>query len=403
MEWKKSLLSLHFYLVLFLNKIVVQSNMSTEEIVTLLKSAKYKTQFQEISRKVFKGERISNDEGMLLFEEADLSFLGMLANHIREKKHGLNTYFNRNFHIEPTNICIYSCKFCSYARKIGDTEGKWEYSEKEILDKIREYDGIPVTEVHLVGGVHPHRDLHYYGRIIQKIKEIRPDLHVKAFTAVELEFMIRKAKMSLKEGLLRLKEYGLDSIPGGGAEIFDEELRKEICDDKASTRQWLTIHETAHKLGIPSNATILYGHIETYAHRIDHMARLRDMQDRTGMFNTYIPLKYRKENNKMQHIGEVSRLEDLKNYAVSRIFLDNIPHLKAYWPMIGRDTTQLSLSFGVDDIDGTIDDSTKIYSMAGAEDQSPTLTTDQLVAMVKTVGKIPVERDTLYRPIKVYE
>lgn len=371
-------------------------------ILKLINTSNLNSRLKAIAGNVLEEKRISFWDGVYLFKEADLGYLGILANYIREKKHGLKTFFNRNIHIEPTNICIYSCKFCSYARKIGDIKGKWEYTLEEILEKVREYENIPITEVHLVGGVHPHRDLHYYGNIIQKIKELRPEIHIKAFTAIELEFMIRKAKMNLKEGLIRLKEYGLDSIPGGGAEIFDSEIRKEVCDDKAGTDQWLTIHETAHKLGIPSNATILYGHIENYEHRIDHMNRLRELQDKTGMFNTYIPLKFRKENNKLEHIGEVSRLEDLKNYAVSRIFLDNIPHLKAYWPMIGKETTQLSLSFGVDDIDGTIDDSTKIYSLAGAEDQSPSLTTDQLIHLVSETGKIAVERDTLYNAIKVY-
>ncbi len=371
-------------------------------IKELINSFDLDQKFKNIASKVIDNKRINIKEGVLLFEKGDLGFLGVLANYVREKKHGLKVFFNRNIHIEPTNICIYNCKFCSYARKIGDSEGTWEYSKEEIINKVKEYDGIPITEIHLVGGVHPHRDLHYYGDIIKSIKEIRPNIHIKAFTAIELEFMIRKAKMNLEEGLLKLKEYGLDSIPGGGAEIFDSEIRKEVCDDKATTEQWLRIHETAHNLGIPSNATILYGHIENYEHRIDHMNRLRELQDKTGMFNTYIPLKYRKENNKLGYIGEVSRLEDLKNYAVSRIFLDNIPHIKAYWPMIGKETTQLSLSFGVDDIDGTIDDSTKIYSMAGAEDQSPTLTTDKLVQLVKDCGKIPVERDTLYNPIKIY-
>jgi len=373
-----------------------------DKITDIIQSSEDKNKLIEIAYKVINNQRITKEDGIFLFEQGELGYLGVLANYIREKKHGLKTYFNRNFHIEPTNICIYSCKFCSYARKISNKQDQWEFSPEEILNKVHEYDGKPVTEVHLVGGVHPKRDLHYYGNIIKDIKKVRPDIHVKAFTAVELEFMIRKAKMSLEEGLLRLKEYGLDSIPGGGAEIFDKEIRKEICDDKASTEQWLHIHETAHKLGIPSNATILYGHIEKYKHRISHMDELRKLQDRTGMFNTFIPLKYRKENNSLEHIGEVSRLEDLKNYAVSRIFLDNIPHLKAYWPMIGKDTTQLALSFGVDDVDGTIDDSTKIYSMAGAEDKSPTITTEELVSLIKSVGKEPIERDTLYNELKVF-
>ncbi len=375
--------------------------MSTTRIKGLLKFDTISADLKIIAQKVLDQIRISEQEGNLLFQKAELPFLGTLANHIREKRHGDTTYFNRNFHIEPTNICIYTCKFCSYVRKPGD-EGAWEYSPEDILDKVRAYDGKPITEVHIVGGVHPKRDLHYYGSIIKKIKEIRPDLHVKAFTAVELEFMINKAKLSIEEGLKVLKEYGLDSIPGGGAEIFSPEIREVICDEKASTDNWLTIHETAHKLGIPSNATILYGHSEKYKHRIDHLIRLRELQDKTGGFNTFIPLKYRSQNNSMSGLGEVSSIEDLRNYAISRIMLDNFDHIKAYWPMIGKETTQLSLSYGVDDIDGTIDDSTKIYSMAGGEDQTPQMSTEMLVALVKKVKRKPVERDTVYNVIKEY-
>jgi len=244
--------------------------------------------------------------------------------------------------------------------------------------------------------------LHYFAGLIKKIKEIRPELHVKAFTAVELEYMCRKAKVSYKEGLQLLKDSGQNSLPGGGAEIFDEEVRNEICADKCDTKTWLEIHETAHGLGMPSNATILYGHVESYAHRIDHMDRLRILQDKTGGFNTFIPLKFRNGDNQMSHIPEVSIIEDLRNYAVSRIFMDNFNHLKAYWPMIGRDTAQLSLSYGVDDIDGTIDDTTKIYSMAGAEEQSPVMSTRELVALIKDAGRHPIERDTLYDVVTDY-
>ncbi|HOY49790.1 MAG TPA: CofH family radical SAM protein, partial [Flavobacteriales bacterium] len=254
----------------------------------------------------------------------------------------------------------------------------------------------------IVGGVHPKMGLQYFASLIKKIKEIRPDLHVKAFTAVELDYMCRKAKMSYAEGLQVLKDHGQDSLPGGGAEIFDEKLRAEICGDKCTATEWLEIHETAHKLGMPSNATMLYGHIETFAHRIDHMERLRQLQDRTGGFNTFIPLKFRNKDNQMSAVDEVSVIEDLRNYAISRIYMDNFGHIKAYWPMIGRNTAQLSLSFGVDDMDGTIDDSTKIYSMAGSEEQNPSLTTPQLVEMISTAGKIPVERDTLYQVIRDY-
>ena len=371
------------------------------DIKTIIDNTK-NTDLKNIAIKVQNQKRITEEEGLLLFEKAELGFLGALANYVRVKKHGDKTFFNRNFHIEPTNICIYNCKFCSYVRKLGQ-EGAWEYNLEQILDIVRSYKDKKVTEVHIVGGVHPHRDLHYYGNMIQEIKKIIPEIHVKAFTAVELDFMIKKARLSIKEGLIKLKEYGLDSIPGGGAEIFNEKIRTEVCDEKSSSELWLNIHRTAHEVGIPSNATILYGHIETYADRIDHMKRLRNLQDETKGFNTYIPLKFRKENNRLSYIGEVNTIEDLKNYAVSRIFLDNFVHIKAYWPMIGKATTQLSLSYGVDDIDGTIDDSTKIYSMAGAEDTSPTMSSDELVALIKEVKRVPVERDTVYNVVKEFD
>jgi len=372
-----------------------------QNITELIHKANLDKELKNIAEKVVNHIRINNDEALLLYTKGELGFLGILANFVRERKHGDNTYFNKNFHIEPTNICIYNCKFCSYVRKIGQ-EGAWEYSIDEILKTVSGYKGTGVTEIHIVGGVHPKRDLHYYGEMMRKIKEIIPEIHIKAFTAVELEYMIKKAKLSLKDGLKKLKEYGLDSIPGGGAEIFHSDIRKEICDEKASADMWLTIHETAHKTGIPSNATILYGHVEAYEHRVHHMSKLRDLQDKTNGFNTFIPLKYRKENNTLSHIGEVTSIEDLKNYAVSRIYLDNFPHIKAYWPSIGREIAQLSLSYGVDDIDGTIDDSTKIYSMAGAEDQNPKMTTQDLVKLIKDVNRIPIERDTLYNVINTF-
>ncbi len=370
------------------------------DIKTIIDNTK-NTDLKNIAIKVLNGKRITENEGIILFKKGELGFLGALANYVRVQKHGDKTYFNRNFHIEPTNICIYNCKFCSYVRKIGQ-EGAWEYNLEQILDIVRSYKDKKVTEVHIVGGVHPHRDLHYYGNMIQEIKKIIPEIHVKAFTAVELDFMIKKARLSIKEGLIKLKEYGLDSIPGGGAEIFNEKIRAEVCDEKSSSELWLNIHKTAHQVGIPSNATILYGHIESYADRINHMSRLRDLQDETGGFNTYIPLKFRKENNRLSYIGEVNTIEDLKNYAVSRIFLNNFDHIKAYWPMIGKATAQLSLSYGVDDIDGTIDDSTKIYSMAGAEDTSPTMSSEELIALIKEVKRTPVERDTIYNVVKEY-
>ncbi len=348
-----------------------------------------------IEEKVYAGRRLDENEALFLYQSADLGWLGELATYVREKKHGKNTYFNRNFHIEPTNICIYTCAFCAFARRPGE-EGGWEYTLEEIEDICRGYVGKPVTEVHIVGGVHPKRGVEYYGEMIQRIKRILPHIHVKGFTAVELKVMFARSRMSIEEGLAALREYGLDSIPGGGAEIFHPDVRKQICDTKASTDNWLVIHEAAHKLGIPSNCTMLYGHVENYFHRVHHMNLLRELQDRTGGFNTFIPLKFRHENNELSHIQEASVIEDLKNYAVARLFLDNIPHIKAYWPMIGKPTTQLALSFGVDDVDGTIDDTTKIYSMAGAEEQSPAVTTAELVHLITRAGYRPIERDSVY-------
>lgn len=359
---------------------------------------------KSIAEKVFHEERVSFEEGILLFEKGDLNFLGSLANYIREKKHGDITYFNKNFHVEPTNICVFDCKFCAYSKLLrdkGDYDA-WEMSEDEIYNMVKSYDKSDVTEVHIVGGVHPKMGLNYFANLIKGIKAIRPDIHVKAFTAVELEYMCRKAKVSYKEGLQILKDHGQDSLPGGGAEIFAEDIRNEICKDKCSSEQWLEIHETAHSIGMPSNATLLYGHIESFKDRIDHMNRLRELQDKTSGFNTFIPLKYRNGNNQMSHLKEVSVIEDLRMYAVARIFLDNFNNIKAYWPMIGRNTAQMSLSYGVNDIDGTIDDTTKIYSMAGAEEQSPTMTTNQLVELVSQVGRNAVERDSVYNVIKDY-
>ena len=329
--------------------------------------------------------------------------MGFLANHIREKLHGHSTYFNRNFHIEPTNVCVFSCKFCSYSRLYAHKEDGWELSIEQMLDIVKQYDGKEVTEVHIVGGVHPKMNMAYFIELIQKIKAHRPDLHIKAFTAVELDYMFRKAKLSVEEGMKQLKEAGLQSLPGGGAEIFHPEIRLQICADKVSGDGWLHIHETAHKLGMHSNATMLYGHIEKYEHRVDHMHKLRALQDKTRGFNTFIPLKFRNANNDMSNVPESTLVEDMRMYAIARIYMDNFPHLKAYWPMLGRQNAQLSLSFGVNDIDGTIDDSTKIYSMAGSEEQSPTMTTEELVTLISQVGRKPVERDTLYNTVRIYE
>ncbi len=357
---------------------------------------------QSIAEKIENQIRITPEEGLMLFEKGSLATLGAMANFIRERKHGNYTYFNRNFHIEPTNVCVFSCKFCSYSRLYSKREEGWELSIDEMLEKVKAYDGQPITEVHIVGGVHPKMDIYYFAELLTKIKAHRPDLHIKGFTAVELDYMFRKAKLSRPEGMKLLHDAGLDSLPGGGAEIFDEEVRQQICADKVDSAGWLDIHATAHQLGMHSNATMLYGHLEKYEHRIDHMEQLRNMQDKTKGFNTFIPLKFRNHDNEMSHIPEVSAIEDMKVYAIGRIYLDNFNHIKAYWPMLGREQAQLTLAFGVNDIDGTIDDSTKIYSMAGSEEQTPSMTTEELVALIKQVGREAVERDTLYNIVKKY-
>jgi aminodeoxyfutalosine synthase len=357
---------------------------------------------QSIAHKIYEGRRITPAEGLLLFTEASLPFVGSLANYVREKLHGHKTFFNRNFHIEPTNVCVFSCNFCSYSRLYAHRDEGWELGLDDMLNIVKKYDGRPETEVHIVGGVHPKMNLHFFADLLKAIKAHRPDLHIKAFTAVELDYMFRKAKLSVEEGVSLLKEAGLDSIPGGGAEIFDEEIRRQICADKVDAEGWLHIHEMVHKTGLHSNATMLYGHIEKYRHRIDHMERLRQLQDRTGGFNTFIPLKFRNKDNDMSHVPEVSLAEDLKMYAVARLYLDNFPHLKAYWPMLGRKNAQLALAFGVDDIDGTIDDTTKIYSMAGSEEQTPAMNTEEIVTLIKQVKRLPVERDTLYNVIREF-
>ncbi len=378
---------------------MILSKNNTKEIIN---NSSYSNELKSIANKVFNGERITFDEGVLLYKEAELGFLGTLANYVREKKNGNYVYFNHNFHVEPTNVCVYTCAFCSYSRLIKNRDQGWELSIDQMMDIIKKYDEQSVTEVHITGGVVPKQDLAFYTELFREIKKHRPALHIKALTPVEFHYIFKKAKLSYEDGLKLMADAGLDSLPGGGAEIFDEAIRDKIAGGKCSSDEWLSIHEIWHKMGKYSNATMLYGHIETFEHRIDHMERLRQLQDKTKGFNAFIPLKFRNKGNQMEDVPEVSVIEDLRNYAISRIYLDNFPHIKAYWAMIGRNTAQLSLNFGTDDLDGTIDDTTKIYSMAGSEEQTPKLTTQELVDLIKIVGRTPVERDTLYNIVKEY-
>jgi aminodeoxyfutalosine synthase len=375
--------------------------MQTENIQVIINSES-DHQLQNIGNKIIQNERLSFDEGVYLFEKASLPYVGALANWKRESLHGNKTYFNKNFHIEPTNVCVFSCKFCSYSKLYAHKEEGWELTIDQMMDIVKSYDGKPVTEVHIVGGVHPKLTLEFFLELMRTIKAHRPELHIKAFTPVELEYMFRKAKVTTEEGMKLAHEAGLDSLPGGGAEIFHPDIRTVICADKATADEWLHIHKTAHHLGMHSNATLLYGHIEKYEHRIDHMERLRQLQDETKGFNTFIPLKFRNKDNDMHDVPESTLANDLKMYAISRLYLDNFPHVKAYWPMLGRETAQLTLSYGVNDIDGTIDDTTKIYSMAGSEEQTPVMTTEQLVGLIKQAKRQPIERGTLYNVIQDY-
>lgn len=383
---------------IFANK---KNLMNFDDIIELIKISQGKKEV-EIAEKVLSGQRLNKEEALFLYEQADLNYLSLLSTARKHQISGSKVYFNRNFHIEPTNICVYNCKFCSYKRRFGDTDA-WDYSIEDILNIVRTYKGKKVTEVHITGGVHPHYNVNHFCVLLRKIRKILPDIHIKAFTAVELDFMARKSRMTIKEALMKLKECGLNSMPGGGAEIFDEEIRKKICDDKSKPKVWLEIHKIAHQLGLKTNATILYGHIENYAHRIDHLDRIRRLQDETKGFNAFIPLKYLSYNNDLSYLGTVPVTEDMRNYAVTRLFLDNIPHLKAYWVMLGRQHAQMALNYGVDDLDGTIDDSTKIYTMAGSEEKHPRMTATEMIELIKKANYVPVERDSVYNELQIFD
>lgn len=359
--------------------------------------------YSDIARKIEQNERIVPQEALWLAEHIDISRLGKLAAIRNNQLNGQQVFFNRNIHIEPTNVCINHCLFCSYRRRKGERES-WEYSIEKMLqiaENALQKDP-KITELHIVGGVHPDRDLHFYTSLLKQIRKTYPKIHIKAFTAEEIVQMCNLAKISIQKGIEKLINSGLNSVPGGGAEIFDTTIRQKICPDKISGKQWIEVHKTAHHSGIPSNATMLYGHYDKMEHRIAHMDALRKLQDKTNGFNAFIPLKFKSQNNKMSHLGEVSMLEDLKTFSIARLFLDNIHHLKAYWPMLGLEETLLLLQFGVDDIDGTIDDSTKIYSMAGGQEK-PAMSSHQLVEYISDNQRIAVERDSVYNVLKIYE
>lgn len=344
---------------------------------------------------ILQGSRISMEEADILFNSSDLALLAQLATSRKMRASGKIVYYNNNIHIEPTNKCVYNCLFCSYKAKENETA--FDLSEDKILQKLA-HAPASITEIHITGGVHPSTDIYCAAGLIKKIAAARPLIHIKAYTATEIEYMCQLSKCSIEEGLKILKKAGLGSLPGGGAEIFDNKLRSELCPSKTASLNWLNVHEKAHSMEIKSNATMLYGHVESYWQRIDHMLKLRELQDKTGGFNAFIPLKFKSNGNSMEYIEEASVVEDLKMFSVARIFLDNFPHLKAYWPAIGKEKAQMALAFGADDFDGTINDSTSIYSRAGG-DHAPSMNTSEICHLIQTAGWMAVERDSLYNPI----
>ena len=357
--------------------------------------------FEDIARKVNLGDRITEADALYLFEDFhDLSALGQLAESCNFKINQDIVYYNINRHINPTNICALSCKFCAYSRKINEP-GAYAYSIETMVEKAGEAVRQGATEVHMVGGLHPRWTFSYYLDMIRAVKEAFPQIHIKAFTAVELDWLARKSRQGIPQVLETLKNAGLGSLPGGGAEIFDPEVRDLICDTKVSAEQWLDTHRTAHRMGLHSNATMLYGHIEKPHHRVDHMARLRALQDETHGFNAFIPLAFQPFQNEMGINRYTLGIDDLKTLAIARIFLDNFRHIKAYWIMLGQDIAQVGLNFGANDLDGTVIEE-KISRMAGGR-SGMALSRSLIKQIIQRAGRIPVERDTLYQPLEALE
>jgi len=352
-----------------------------------------------IRDKVRDGEPLSLEDGVALFEHRNLLELGLLANEVRERLHGERTYFNRNLHINATNVCEASCRFCSFARLEEGKTGAYTMSHAEAWGKLqaRLDAGDPITEIHIVNGLHPGLPFEYYTELLAGLKRLQASIHLKAFTAVEIFYFHKKYGLSIAEVITRLRAAGLDSIPGGGAEIFAARVRKKICDDKCTADEWLEVHRAAHGLGLRSNCTMLYGTIETVEERVDHMLRLRALQAETGGFQTFIPLAFHPDNNALMKLPGPTGVEDLRTYAVARLVLDNIPHLKAYWIMLGVKTAQAALWFGADDLDGTVQEE-KIYHMAGAETPQA-MSPGEIVRIIRNAGRTPVERDTLYNVV----
>jgi aminodeoxyfutalosine synthase len=365
----------------------------------MLEPARFPHALRSIAAKVRDGERLDADDALTCLTTKDVLHLGRLAGEVRRRMHGDLAFFNINRHINPTNVCVYTynCKFCSFAALPGE-EHAWEMSHEDVYQHAAKQGGDAVTEFHIVGGLHPDLPMAWYEEMLRGLKERFPSVHLKAFTAIEIGWFAKLEKISIEEVLIRFREAGLGSLPGGGAEIFHPEVREIICDGKLDADEWVEVHLTAHRLGIRSNATMLYGHVEKPEHKVDHLMRLRDLQDDTGGFNAFIPLAYHPENNYLGLKHHTTGTDDLQHIATSRLVLDNIPHIKAYWIMISPKLAQVALSFGADDIDGTVVEET-IYHMAGASTEQH-IRRDDLERIVRDAGFTPVERDTLYNPIR---
>ena len=351
---------------------------------------------EPIAEKVFAGERLSFNDGVTLYGTSDVLAVGWLANHVRERMHGDVTYFNVNRHINPTNVCVAACRLCAFGRKKGDAAG-YTMALEEAWETAASGSSVAVTEFHIVGGLHPDLPFEYFLDLVKGLKERFPKVHIKAFTMVEVAFLARRAKLSIDETLVKMKEAGVDSMPGGGAEIFASRVRSIICDHKIDGSEWLNTARLAHKHGFRSNATMLYGHIENNEDRVDHMLKLREVQDETGGFQTFIPLAFHPENTALDHLPVTTGLTDIRQVAVGRLLLDNFAHIKAYWQMLTPKIAQISLRFGADDLDGTVIEE-KIYHDAGATTPQG-MRREELMRLIREAGREPVERDTLYRPV----
>ncbi len=351
---------------------------------------------EKLLKYCLEGGQLSVNQCVYLFENASLSQLAWSAHKIRTQKNKNIVYFVQNQHIEPTNVCVFQCRFCSFS--VVSKEKGWSKSHAEIIQEVKQLNN-SVKELHIVGGANPDYNLDFYSLLLKEIKKLRPDIHIKAFTAAEIQYMSQLDNIGTETVLATLKEAGLNSMPGGGAEIFNPDIRSQICPDKLNAQQWLSIHNKAHLLGIPSNATLLYGHLETPLQRFEHMEMIRNLQKETGGFNAFIPLKFKNRNNQLSYIQETGIIEDLKMFALSRLFFNNIEHLKVYWPAFGKQFASIVLAFGADDLDGTIQNSTKIYSLAGSDEENPEMSCDEAKTIIQSAGFMPVERDALYNSI----